>query len=161
MSDCSPEIRGVASPKDTVFIVASLFNQEWVDLLLESCRDRLVKRGFRADRIFSIRVPGAFEIPWALDRGIQHYQPSVAVGLGVVIQGDTSHHHVLEMTTATELLRISRDSGCPVVNGIITTGTLEQAKERCQPERMNRGSEFADAALALAALNRQLSPSDE
>lgn len=77
------------------------------------------------------------------------------IGLGVLIGGDTNHHEMVGQSVSYALQSVALDSGVPVINGVIVANTLAQAKARCTG-RIDRGAEFAQAALAMAALKRQI-----
>ena len=92
-----------------------------------------------------VNVPGTVISPVVL----------VMFALGVLIGGDTNHHEMVGQSVSHALQRVAVDRGVPVINGVIVTDTLAQARARCTG-RINRGGEFAHAALAMAALNHRL-----
>ncbi|HYC71631.1 MAG TPA: 6,7-dimethyl-8-ribityllumazine synthase [Opitutaceae bacterium] len=134
-------------------IVAARFNAELVDALLETVRCDLEAAGVEAGRIEIVRVPGSHEVPLAaqwLARG-----RDAIVALGVLIKGDTGHHTLVGEAVAHGLQRVALDTGVPVINGVIVVENRRQAEERCQGP-INRGAEFARAALEMAAVRRAL-----
>ena len=151
------------SPQPTEFeghgyrfgIVAARFNQGLVDDLLERCLRTLDAAGVREEDIETVRVPGSHEIPYAAAMMAKGWEFDAVIALGVVIAGDTHHHDMIASATSTALLRVGLDWEIPVINGIITTNNRTQAEERCAGE-LNRGKEFALAALEMAELKRRL-----
>ena len=139
-----------------VGIVASRFNGELVDALLKRVLERLLSTGVKEKAITVVRVPGAHEIPWAAQALARAGRRDVVVTLGVLIGGDTSHHEMVGQSVSHALQRVSLEARIPVINGVIVANTLAQAEERCRG-KINRGSEFAGAALEMAALKKKLS----
>jgi 6,7-dimethyl-8-ribityllumazine synthase len=106
-----------------------------------------------AKRIEVIRVPGAHEIPWAAQQFAATGKFDCVVTLGVLIGGDTNHHEMVGTSVSHALQQVSLATGVPVINGVIVANTLAQAEARCTGA-INRGAEFAHAALEMAALKR-------
>ena len=123
--------------------------------LLETVLDTLGSSGVRADDIEVFRVPGSNEIPHAAAMASKTGSFDVIIGLGLIIEGDTEHHAVIAHATADALQTIGINFEIPVINGIITVRNEEQAKARITGE-LNRGAEFAHAALEMAQLNDTL-----
>lgn len=136
-------------------VVAARFNTGLVDGLLDSLTAGLRAAGVKAGRIELHRVPGSHEVPWAIGRLAARGGYDCLIALGVLIGGDTNHHELVGTSVSHALQRVAVDRGVPVINGVIVTDTLAQARARCLG-RINRGAEFAHAALAMAALNRRL-----
>lgn len=153
----------LAAPKDTVVqgssfrvgVVASRFNGTLVDGLLKRVLERLLAAGVPEKAITVLRVPGSHEIPWAV-QALARESRDVVIGLGVLIGGDTSHHEMVGQSVSHALMRIALDTRVPVINGVIVADTLAQARARCTG-RINRGAEFAAAALEMAALKKKIS----
>lgn len=132
-------------------IVAARFNAELVDALLARVRADLLAAGVRASRLEVVRVPGSHEVPLAalwLARG-----RDAVIALGLLIKGNTSHHSMVGEAVAHALQRVALDTDVPVINGVIVVENRRQAEERCRG-RINRGGEFARAALEMATLRR-------
>lgn len=132
-------------------IAAARFNPELVGALLRTVQRDLMAAGVSARRIEILRVPGSHEVPLAaqwLARG-----RDCVIALGVLIQGGTTHHAIVADGVTHALQRVALDSGVPVINGVIVAENRKQAEERCAG-RINRGAEFARAALEMAALKR-------
>ena len=153
----------LAAPKDTVVqgssfrvgVVASRFNGTLVDGLLKRVLERLLAAGVPEKAITVLRVPGSHEIPWAV-QALARESRDVVIGLGVLIGGDTSHHEMVGQSVSHALMSIALDTRVPVINGVIVADTLAQARARCTG-RINRGAEFAAAALEMAALKKKIS----
>ncbi len=154
----------LAAPIDTsiegsafhVGVVAARFNEELVDALLERVLERLRAAGVKEKSITVIRVPGSHEVPWAAQALAQSAGQHVVIALGVLIGGDTSHHEMVGQSVSHALQRVSLESRVPVINGVIVANTLAQAEARCRG-KINRGGEFAAAALEMAALKKKFS----
>ena len=132
-----------------VGIVASRFNEEICAKLLEGAQQELARRGVR--EVTVERVPGALEIPVALQWLAQSGQFDALVALGAVIRGDTYHFEVVSNESARGLMDVQLQFGLPVGNGILTTDTEEQALARA-----DKGAEAVRAALELAGLRATL-----
>jgi 6,7-dimethyl-8-ribityllumazine synthase len=153
----------LAAPKDTVVqgssfrvgVVASRFNGTLVDGLLKRVLERLLAAGVPEKAITVLRVPGSHEIPWAV-QALARESRDVVIGLGVLIGGDTSHHEMVGQSVSHALMSIALDTRVPVINGVIVADTLAQARARCTG-KINRGAEYAAAALEMAALKKKIS----
>jgi 6,7-dimethyl-8-ribityllumazine synthase len=136
-----------------VGIVAARFNSALVDALLHAVYDGLAVGGVKEKRITVLRVPGSHEVPWAVQALAPHCD--CVVGLGVLIAGDTNHHEMVAQTVSAALQQIALATGTPVINGVMAVDSVKQAEARCRGT-INRGGEFARAALEMAALKRSL-----
>ncbi|MBN1404252.1 MAG: 6,7-dimethyl-8-ribityllumazine synthase [Opitutales bacterium] len=155
MSDIPLEAVNVDGEGLRFGIVASRYNKDYVDALLESALRTLDKAGVRAEDIETIRVPGALEAPFVAGMLASSGEFDCLIVLGVIIKGDTSHHDVIARSTAEAFQRISRESEVPIINGVLDVNNEEQAKLRCMG-KMDRGAEFATSALEMADLKVQL-----
>jgi len=133
-------------------IAAACYNQGRVDRLISLVGEELLRLGVAEDAILVRRVPGSMEIPFALSRMAGSGRFDALLGLGIVIAGDTSHHDVIGETTALSLQRLSMDRDIPVVNGILVVHSEQQADDRLGT-KVDRGAEFARAAVSLANFN--------
>lgn len=138
-----------------VGIVAARYNQELVDSMLSNILTTLDAARVSMEDIETVRVPGSNEIPYACSMLASSDEFDVLIGLGLVMAGDTSHHDVIAHTTGVALHRIGDETETPVINGIVVVNSSDQARERCSG-KLNRGREFAQAALEMAKLKRQL-----
>jgi len=137
-------------------IVAARFNAGLVDALVERAAATLVAAGVPAAAVETVRVPGSHEIPWAVQQLAASGRFDAVIGLGVLIAGDTNHHEMVGDAVAAALMRVSLDTRVPVINGVIVVNNLAQAEARATGP-INRGREFAAAALEMAALKQHLS----
>ena len=139
-----------------VAIVASRFNDEIVSGLLDGALECLARHGANDDAIDVYRVPGAFELPAAVARLIDHKGYDAIVALGCLLKGDTPHFDFISAQVTNELSRVAVDARLPVAFGVITCNTLEQAVERSSKGAGNKGWEAALAAIEMANLWRAL-----
>jgi 6,7-dimethyl-8-ribityllumazine synthase len=137
-------------------IVASRFNEFITARLIEGAIDALVRHGARDEDIHLIRVPGAFEIPsvarWAASSGKFH----AVICLGAVIRGATPHFEYIAAEVSKGVALVALESRVPVVFGVLTTDTLEQAIERAGSKAGNKGFDAAMAAMELVDLRKKL-----
>ena len=135
-----------------IAIVASRYNGMLVDSLLRNALAALTIADVPPPPIE--RVPGSAELPYAASVLANHARFDAIIVLGVVIAGDTSHHDIIGESTALALQEVSIRQKVPVINGILVVNTIEQAQERVG-ETINRGKEFALAALEMAQLKKK------
>jgi 6,7-dimethyl-8-ribityllumazine synthase len=135
-------------------IAAARFNESLVDGLLARVVAGLRAAEVREENIAVMRVPGSHEIPWAVNAFAAGGQCDCVIGLGVLIGGDTNHHELVGESVSHGLQRIAIETTIPVINGVIVVNSTAQAKARCVG-KINRGAEFARAALEMAALKRK------
>ncbi len=136
-------------------VVAARFNGEFADSLLKNVVENLEAAGVSPDDIECVRVPGSHEIPFAISILAEIDEHDCLIALGVLIGGDTQHHVIVGSNTSMELQRISTDCQMPVINGIIVAENRQQAAARTSGS-INRGKEFALAAVAMASLRKKL-----
>ena len=156
MSLAAPTSLSIKGAAFSVGIVASRFNAEMVDVLLARVIAGLKTAGVKEKKITVVRVPGAHEVPWAVQALALRKRPDVLIGLGVLIGGDTNHHEMVGDSVSHALQRVSLDTRRPVINGVIVANTLAQAEARTRG-KIDRGAEFAAAALEMAALKKTFS----
>lgn len=136
-------------------IVVSRFNDFFSQKLVTGAMDALTRSGAEPAAIELIKVPGGFEIPtaakWALDRN-----PDAVICLGVVIRGETPHFDLIAAEITKGIARLSLERGVPVIDGIVTADTLEQAVERSGSKMGNKGFQAAMAAIEMANLAGKL-----
>lgn len=156
MSLAAPSSAVVKGAALRVGIVAARFNEELVDALLARVVATLRGAGVKEKAITVVRVPGSHEVPWAAQELARGRKRHVVIGLGVLIAGDTSHHEMVGASVSQALQRVALKTRVPVINGVIVANNVAQAAARCRG-KINRGAEFAHAALEMAALQRRLS----
>ena len=151
-----------AAPR--VGLVASRFNQFIVDQLLAGAREALSRRGLSPADVTLVWVPGAFELPLAAEHMARSGLFSAIIALGAVIRGGTPHFDYVAGECAAGLGRVALDHGIPVMFGVLTTDTIEQALERAGNDAGNKGFDVAIAALdmveALQNLAKELGQAD-
>lgn len=133
-------------------IVVARFNSFICEKLLEGALDSLLRSGAADGDIDVVRVPGAFEIPLIAKKlaGSQKYDAIIC--LGVVIRGATPHFDVVVNEVSKGSAQVGLESGVPVLFGVLTTETIEQAIERSGTKAGNKGAEVAVAAIEMANL---------
>lgn len=156
MSLSAPAAHVVRGAGFRLGVVAARFNPALVDGLLERVLAGLEAAGVRDTDLAVVRVPGSHEVPWAAQRLATTGRRDCVVGLGVLIAGDTNHHELVATSVSHALQRVALVTGVPVINGVMAVDTVAQARVRCVG-KINRGAEFAAAALEMAALRRRLS----
>jgi 6,7-dimethyl-8-ribityllumazine synthase len=139
-----------------IAIVAARFNEQLVDALLRRVRGALVAAGVKERNLSVSRVPGSNELPLAARLVVDRRKPDAVIALGVIIRGGTIHYELISTAATNGLQDVALSSRVPVINGIIAVETAAQARARCQG-RIDRGAEFAHAALAMAALVKKIS----
>ena len=150
------EVRGNLSGKGKkVTVVISRFNELISSQLLKGCIDTLVKGGVADNDITVIWAPGSFEIPQILNK-VDTKKTDVAIVLGAVIRGDTPHFEYIASEVTKGVAKISLDKKLPIMFGIITADTVEQAIDRAGTKQGNKGRDAALAALEMASLYSQI-----
>jgi 6,7-dimethyl-8-ribityllumazine synthase len=139
-----------------VALVAARFNDLIVDRLLDGALHALRAHGVRDEDLIAVRVPGAVELPLLAQALADRDDVDAVVALGCVIRGATSHYdHVCSMV-ASGIARIALDASKPVIFGVLTTETLEQAFDRAGGKLGNKGAEAAAAAIVTASALRDV-----
>jgi 6,7-dimethyl-8-ribityllumazine synthase len=152
-----PQLRGGFEGGGKRFaIVASSFNQRLVSQLLEGAVDCLIGHGVAAPDIAVVRVPGAWEIPQALEELAARGGVDALITIGVVIRGDTPHFDYICAECTSGAGRVASKYRIPVALGVLTCDTTQQAEERAGGKGGNKGAEAALAALEMASLFHQL-----
>jgi 6,7-dimethyl-8-ribityllumazine synthase len=137
-------------------IVVSRFNELLGSRLLSGAQDALVRHGVDAADIDVAWVPGAFEIPLVADKLAKSGRFDAVIALGVVIRGGTPHFEYVAAEVSKGVAKVSLATGTPVLFGIITADTIEQAVERAGTKAGNKGWEAATAAIEMASLMKAL-----
>ncbi|MDX5299709.1 MAG: 6,7-dimethyl-8-ribityllumazine synthase [Gammaproteobacteria bacterium] len=133
-------------------LVVARFNSFVVESLVEGAVDALRRHGVNADDIEIFRVPGAFELPVAVQRVARSGRFDAIVALGAVIRGGTPHFEYVAGECVKGLGAISLETGLPVAFGVLTVDTIEQAIERAGTKAGNKGAEAALGALEMVSL---------
>lgn len=133
-------------------IVASRFNDFITKELVSGCIDILARHGAADTDITVTWVPGAFEIPCVASKMAKTKSYDALICLGTVIRGSTPHFDYIASEVSKGVSHVSLDSGLPVVFGVITADTIEQAVERAGTKQGNKGSDAAMSAIEMANL---------
>ena len=153
MSTQAPASPNVRLPPDTrIGIVAARFNQEIVDELLAGCLRRLKEIGLDGARVEVHRVPGAFELPVAAQAMARTGRFSAVICLGCVIRGDTPHFDYVAGEAARGIQQVALMEHLPVIFGVLTTNTEQQARDRVGGSHGHAGERSADAAAEMVAV---------
>jgi 6,7-dimethyl-8-ribityllumazine synthase len=139
-----------------VAVAASRFNELVTDRLVAGARDALSRHGVDEASVTLVWAPGAFELPLVAQRLAESGDHDAVVCVGAVIRGSTDHYEHVASQCAAGLTRVALDTGVPVVFGVLTTETTEQALERAGGKLGNKGFEAAATAIEMADLLRQL-----
>jgi len=139
-----------------VGIVAARFNEFIVSRLLSGCEDVLLRHGVRPEDIELAWVPGAFEIPLIASKMAQSGRYDAVIALGAVIRGSTSHYDYVCAEVSKGIAAVALNSGIPVLFGVLTTDTIEQAIERAGTKAGNKGAGCAQSAIEMVNLIRTL-----
>ena len=138
-------------------IVAGRFNELIVSRLVGGALDALKRHGVSEEKVDLAWVPGAFEIPLIAKKMAESGRYDAVITLGAVIRGATPHFDYVCSECAKGVASLSLSTGIPVIFGVLTTDTIEQAIERAGTKAGNKGWEAAAAAIEMANLSRQFS----
>ncbi len=150
-------IQGDLSAKGLKFgIVASRFNDFITARLVDGALDALTRHGAAEGDIEIVRVPGSFEIPLVAKVLAQSKKYHAIICLGAVIRGATPHFEYVSAEVSKGVASVSMESGIPVIFGVLTTDTIEQAIERAGTKAGNKGWDAALSAIEMANLMKQI-----
>jgi 6,7-dimethyl-8-ribityllumazine synthase len=139
-----------------IAIAVAQFNPTITDLLLAGSRVALEEAGVPANHVEVFKVPGAWELPLASRQLAECGRFDAVIALGAVVRGETAHFDFISTECAHGLQKVALETGIPVAFGVLTPENGEQALERADPKRKNKGREAAEAALAMIALKRMV-----
>jgi 6,7-dimethyl-8-ribityllumazine synthase len=149
MSKAAPSRPRGDKRKRTFCIVASRFNAQYVDGLVDHATEEL--RALAPDAAISLhRVPGSFEIPVIVRELAAQDKADAVIACGVILQGETNHAQNLSRSVTDALQHIAVEHGVPVINVVLSFENESQARARCLENKINRGSEAAGAAVEIA-----------
>jgi len=137
-------------------IVVSEWNAEVTHVLYEGCYDTLIRHGVAAENIYTLQVPGAFELPAGARLLSSRHTPDAIICLGCVIRGETNHHDYINQAVAMGLMNMSVASGRPFIFGVLTPDNQQQAMDRAGGIHGNKGVEAAVTAIRMAALKNEV-----
>jgi len=145
--------QGILTAKGKKFgIVVSRFNDFITQKLLDGALDKLNRSGVNADDVDVMWVPGSFEVPLACLKMAQSKKYDAVIAIGTVIRGATAHFEYVSSEMAKGISKVSLDTATPVIFGVITTDTLEQAIERAGTKSGNKGAHAAESAIEMVNL---------
>ncbi len=137
-------------------VICSRFNELISERLLAGAVDGLARHGVADTDVTTVWVPGAFELPLAALRMARRGRYDALITLGAIIRGATSHYDLVAGQAAAGVARVALDTGVPVVFGVLTTDTIEQALERAGTKAGNKGFDSAATAIEMADVVRRL-----
>ena len=140
----------------SIGIVVSKFNEPVTSRLLAGALETLQQLGTDPDHTQLVRVPGAFELPLAAQALAQSQQVDAVICLGAVIRGETAHFEYISESVSRGIGSVSLETGIPIIFGVLTTNTVEQAMERSESSERNKGAEAARTAIEMITLLKQL-----
>jgi 6,7-dimethyl-8-ribityllumazine synthase len=150
-------IQGDLSGKGLTFgIVAARFNDFITSRLLDGALDALQRHGVAESDIEIVKVPGSYEIPLAAKMMAQSKKYSAVICLGAVIRGATPHFEYVSAEVSKGVAAVSMETGLPVIFGVLTTDTIEQAIERAGTKSGNKGWDAAISAIEMANVMKQM-----
>jgi 6,7-dimethyl-8-ribityllumazine synthase len=143
-------------PPGRFALVAARFNRFVVDSLVEGAREGLTRHGIADDAIDLVWVPGSFEIPLVAQRLAASNRYACVICLGAVIRGETTHYDHVAGAATSGIARAALDTGVPVIFGVLTCETVEQALNRAGVKSGNKGFEAALAGIEMVNLLAKL-----
>ncbi len=138
-----------------VAIAASRFNEGITEQLVTAALATLASHGVDRRTVRVVHVPGAFELPLAAQWLCRDGRVDAVICLGAVIRGGTPHFEYIARAVSEGIMNVALTEGRPIVFGVLTTETVEQAEERADPAGLNRGAEAARTAIEMALLAKQ------
>ena len=140
------EVSDIAK-QGTYSIVYTSWNSQIINDLLQETKKELIFQGVPDKNIILKEVPGAFELPLAAQKCAEN--SSSVIALGAIIKGDTPHFDFISSSCIGGLQDVALKTNKPIICGVLTTENLDQAKERSDPNQMNKGREFALSAMNM------------
>ena len=137
-------------------IVVARFNEFIVESLQEGAMKNLIRHGVPVSNVSIFKVPGAFELPLVARRVARRRECDAIICLGAVIRGTTPHFDYVASQCASGIARVALDEDIPIIFGVLTTNTIEEAIERAGSKSGNKGSDAAMTALEMVSLLRAL-----
>jgi 6,7-dimethyl-8-ribityllumazine synthase len=152
-----PIIDGLLDAKGLkVALIASRFNEFVTERLVEGALDGLVRHGADPKNLTVVKVPGSFELPQVAAKLAAQGNYDAIVALGCLIRGETSHFDLIAASAAKGLAQAAVSSGVPVIFGVLTCDTMEQAIDRAGGKGGNKGWDAALAAIEMVSLFKRL-----
>jgi len=139
-----------------ISIILSRFNDSLGNTLLENTLVRLKELNVAEENIELTKVPGALELPLTAKLIATKKNPDAIIALGIVVKGETSHYEHVCNESHRGLMNVSLETETPVIFGVITALNEQQAIDRVEKNKMNKGKEYAETAIEMALLKNQL-----
>jgi 6,7-dimethyl-8-ribityllumazine synthase len=140
----------------SITIVVARFNELVVDSLLKGALDALKRHGVQDSNVTIVKVPGAFELPLAAKKAAEQEGCDAVIVLGAVIRGGTPHFDYVAGQAASGIAQVGLDAKKPVIFGVLTTDSIEQAIERSGTKAGNKGADAAVTAIEMISLLRKM-----
>ena len=140
----------------SITIVVARFNELVVDSLLKGALDALKRHGIQDSNVTIVKVPGAFELPLAAKKAAEPEGCDAVIVLGAVIRGGTPHFDYVAGQAASGIGQVGLDANKPVIFGVLTTDSIEQAIERSGTKAGNKGADAALTAIEMISLLRKM-----
>jgi 6,7-dimethyl-8-ribityllumazine synthase len=132
-----------------VAVVTAEWNKEITEAMESACVDTLQKHGLKAQNIIRLSAPGSFELPFVAKQSIRKYGVDAVICIGCIVQGETRHFDFIAQACANGIMQLGLESEIPVIFGVLTTNTMQQAIDRSGGKHGNKGVEAAAACLKL------------
>jgi 6,7-dimethyl-8-ribityllumazine synthase len=147
--------------KIKVAVITAKWHEEITDKLSEGANAKLLEHGILQENILNIEVPGAYELPQAAKMVLTHKNIHAIICLGCVIKGETQHDEFINHAVAHGLTNLSILSNKPIIFGVLTTLTYDQAVERSSGRKGNKGEDCAVAAINMLLVQQNLASHDQ
>ena len=147
---------GLVAKGMKIAVVVSRFNSFLTEQLVKGAVDAFVRHGGDESSLTLVRVPGAYELPLVVKKIAMSGKVDAVVALGAVVQGATPHASLLNETTARAFSQISTEELVPVIDGVVSADSLEQAVERCGTKQGNNGFSAMQAAIEMVDLMKKI-----
>ncbi len=155
MKTTSSTLENISGEGLNIDIILPRFNDSLGLQLLEHTEKNLLELNIAQENIAVTRVPGTLEIPFIAKKLLTLPEPPDAViALGIVIRGETTHYDYVSHTTIDAIMQLNLAFDTPIITGILTVENEQQALDRIDPKKLNKGQEFAQSAIEMALLNR-------
>lgn len=141
--------------RDQITIVASQYNQQFTDGLVQAAINELGNLASQS-RVDLIRVPGAYEIPLATKLILENEKPQAIICLGLILEGETAHAELIASSVTDQLLSLSLNNNIPIIHEVLLVENQEQAIARCLGDKINRGTDAARAAAEMIGVCKEL-----
>ena len=147
---------GLVAKDMKIAVVVSRFNSFLTDQLVKGAVDAFTRLGGKDADLVLVKTPGAYELPLAVKKLAKSGKVDAVVALGAVVQGATPHASLINETTARAFSEISMEEMVPVIDGVVSADSLEQAVERCGTKQGNKGFSAMQAAIEMVDLMRKM-----